>query len=116
MFSEIIFSKEKYPGYYVANSKSGNHLRSLNKVNIFIGQNNSGKSRFVRSLFSDDDFEFLLSNHDIKSLKEIICNKHKELRSVLDKSYIQDVNGLFATIDKVKNHLTLFKKDNTKSI
>lgn len=41
-------------GYITINSELDKRLENLSKVNIFIGANNSGKSRFMRSLFYED--------------------------------------------------------------
>jgi AAA15 family ATPase/GTPase len=70
MLKEITIDKEKYFGYKFFNSDKS--LTGLSKINIFIGQNNSGKSRFLRTFFSDETFEFILKKHDHAKLKELI--------------------------------------------
>ena len=40
-------------GYQTVESR--NWLTNLSKLNVFIGPNNSGKSRLLRALFADDD-------------------------------------------------------------
>ncbi|MBI1183239.1 hypothetical protein GC194_03130, partial [bacterium] len=51
---ELWFSKEDevFKDYKVVdNGSDANHLTGLSRINIFIGPNNSGKSRFLRNLF-----------------------------------------------------------------
>ncbi len=43
-------------GYFSVADKENNILEGLSNLNIFIGENNSGKSRFIRSFFSNDTF------------------------------------------------------------
>lgn len=43
--------KIKHEEYRTVNSKEINRLENLSKINIFIGENNSGKSRFMRSIY-----------------------------------------------------------------
>ena len=46
--------KIKNQSYKIVNSEFEDRLEDLSKVNIFVGANNSGKSRFMRSLFYID--------------------------------------------------------------
>jgi len=41
---------------------NGKYLLNLKKVNIFVGANNSGKSRFLRSIFQSEDNELVFSD------------------------------------------------------
>jgi predicted ATP-dependent endonuclease of OLD family len=53
-----------------------NILKNLSKINIFVGENNSGKSRFLRSLLAELDFK-----PDTNEIKEI-NSKLSELRKI----------------------------------
>jgi AAA15 family ATPase/GTPase len=48
MIERITLNKEKYSGYKLEPIE--NKITGLSKINIFIGQNNSGKSRFLMNL------------------------------------------------------------------
>lgn len=51
-------------------------IQNLSKVNLFIGSNNSGKSRFIRALFAEDTYTYRLKKFDFdfyyKIIKEFI--------------------------------------------
>lgn len=47
-------------------------LKNLSKINIFVGENNSGKSRFLRSLIKKQDLEFIPNNKYIEIIKNAI--------------------------------------------
>ncbi|MFV0220359.1 hypothetical protein OBK23_11870 [Empedobacter falsenii] len=48
-----------------------NNLNNLSKINIFIGPNNSGKSRFLRDLFSIEEIRYNLIQLKLIELSEI---------------------------------------------
>ncbi|WP_204985391.1 hypothetical protein, partial [Escherichia coli] len=47
------------------------NLNNLSKINIFIGPNNSGKSRFLRDLFSIEEIRYNLIQLKLIELSEI---------------------------------------------
>ena len=54
------------------------HIQNLSKINVFIGENNSGKSRFLRNLFNRNDYyvtDSMIDMSKIISLFEICLNK-----------------------------------------
>ena len=53
MIREIFFKSENYKFINKAGTGQG-EITGLNKVNIFVGPNNSGKSRFIRSLLLEN--------------------------------------------------------------
>ena len=48
---DIFFENELYT---IINNNYENRICDLSQVNIFIGANNTGKSRFLRSIFYSD--------------------------------------------------------------
>ena len=57
--------KIEYDDYTIINSINKDCLMDLSKVNIFVGANNTGKSRFMRSLFyADKDYELTFLPND----------------------------------------------------
>lgn len=49
-------------------------LKNLSKINIFVGENNSGKSRFLRSIIAKKDLEFIPSDESIKLLNKDVSD------------------------------------------
>lgn len=47
-------------------------LRNLSRINIFIGQNNSGKSRFLRALFCIDEYRYTTNLCDASKVINIL--------------------------------------------
>ena len=50
-----------------SDDEKGNVLKNLSKINIFIGENNSGKSRFLRLLVSNE-LDFKPDNNEIEEI------------------------------------------------
>lgn len=84
----------------------GNECRisNLSKVNIFVGANNTGKSRFLRSLFyldKDSKLKFFPSDHLIKDYMEQSMEFKKYL--VKHQNSIYDINERNAKVDVYNN-------------
>ena len=58
MISEIFIGDEAFEGFKSVTPPKDEALQKLSRVNVFIGPNNSGKSRFLRTLFSDKELSF----------------------------------------------------------
>ncbi len=70
LFSSIYIGDDNFKEYkYRSNS---DFLEKLSRVNIFIGINNSGKSRFLRKLFGNNELKFLSDALDVKSINNNI--------------------------------------------
>jgi AAA15 family ATPase/GTPase len=113
MLSKIILDKERYSGYKFLNNE--NALTGLCKINIFIGQNNTGKSRFLRTLFTDNEFEFNIKKNDFSRVIALVKEKHTEVRSILDSIHISDADSTFKQIDTVLKQTGNFKMGNVKN-
>jgi len=48
-----------------------NELDGLNRINIFIGQNNSGKSRMLRKLYAQEDYRYFEDRYLEEAIQEI---------------------------------------------
>jgi predicted ATPase len=107
MFSQINFSKEKYPRYKTLGPTKENILGNLSKINILIGQNNSGKSRFIRTLFADDDFTFIYSHKDISGLARMISEVEMEISKHLGNLRVKDLDEILSRIQKINTTLEL---------
>ncbi|MFY1046556.1 AAA family ATPase [Chryseobacterium sp. GP-SGM7] len=68
---DIIFSNENsFESYFNEENENLKILKELSSTNIFIGANNSGKSRFIRSLFENLEYEIFEINKIEKITKE----------------------------------------------
>jgi hypothetical protein len=56
---------------YVTGDKE-NSLDGLGVVNLFVGPNNSGKSRFLRSLFGTRDLHYITNRYDVSSFRDLV--------------------------------------------
>ena len=63
--------------YYDENDMLVRYISKLNKINIFIGENNSGKSKLMRYLVSSDGVK-ILSNAYIKDTQNLNDRKNIE--------------------------------------
>lgn len=76
-------------------------LHNLSKLNIFIGENNSGKSRLIRTLVSSD-FGYIPQEYSLVRLNECIEKIKNEINNFVAKYHI--------SIQQVTSVLNLFKK------
>jgi hypothetical protein len=78
-------------------SKGQDWLENLSKVNIFVGPNNSGKSRFMRHLLSLKTERFSPANYDLDRLITQIRDSLTELRQPYKNQKIakSTLSGLF---------------------
>lgn len=103
------------------NEEKGNAIKSLSKINIFVGKNNSGKSRLLRHIIKNDlkftTFDDLSSiNHSISFLKremDLFFSRHPNLNGTQYKSYLKnqlDNIDEIGMMENDKDPLSLFKK------
>ena len=105
-----VFSQYKLSG------KEVDEAIDLSRINIFVGANNTGKSRFLRELFisfhekeinnkekySAIDFIYI----DIKKAKEefdVILNSYKSLSNDTNTNYSIDINKIKNFNDRIEN-------------
>lgn len=72
-------------------------LEGLAKINVFVGPNNSGKSRFLRELARQSKFKFVPA-HDLSGLKALRADVASELNHIIQEP-ILDVSGYKATFN-----------------
>ena len=68
LMKEILIPDESYK--LRENGNEFDSIKILAKVNVLIGANNNGKSRFLRCLFSNDLF-FKPDNNDIEKINDV---------------------------------------------
>lgn len=81
-------------GEYSEYNNDDNNIVTLNKINIFIGKNNSGKSRLMRKILQQEFSKKTLINDNIQdyvelqsNIKEII-NKNTAIREFYNETYL----------------------------
>jgi predicted ATP-dependent endonuclease of OLD family len=67
--------------------KQDNALANLSKINIFIGVNNSGKSRLMRTIFANSEFLYTRSGVDTEKLSKAIERYNKDLSNAARKEH-----------------------------
>jgi predicted ATPase len=101
MLDKLSYSLEENFKNYKTDSIVSNRLENLSKVNLFVGANNSGKSRFLRQLF----ISLYFSEHSI-------INRLKDNKVHCSFYKISDINDLIAdSVNKLKD---VFRKDSSK--
>ena len=111
----------------------GNILKNLSKINIFVGENNSGKSRLLRSFVKTKELEFI-DNYYFTSINKIISYLLSHVSKVstqlrgtalegdLDK-YLNEIKPLkiltnkedLAPINNLLNYAKSLKNQNVRS-
>ncbi|MES5896647.1 AAA family ATPase [Bacillus cereus group sp. RP43] len=64
---DIILYDKKY--YIYSFDEDSNGISNLSKINIFVGSNNSGKSKMLRNLFIEKPLLFKINNIDLEKIK-----------------------------------------------
>lgn len=105
-------NREDINDYFLQNeTNSANYLPNFNKINIIVGANNSGKSRFMRYLMSFDKFTAIKELDKVKKLiieyNIRIISLNNEIDSMIQKhSEISErtiyVNGINTDRQKVE--------------
>ena len=86
--------KNKNGDYTIINSTAEDCLNDLSKINIFVGANNSGKSRFMRSLYINIPLVFLPSNKQFETfLKQ---------RDVIERQRYAHLNAILTEIKNIE--------------
>lgn len=113
LISSIALS-EKFSDYKIIPSNGKlKILPKLSKINIFVGANNSGKSRFMRQLADTERLRFTLQHNfdQINELKNVtarsIINIASSLRFTEIDGLVQAANSLqkYEFIDEASNYL-----------
>lgn len=97
IFREIKFTGAELQNYSVINSTENNVLNNLSKINIFVGQNNSGKSRLLRNISKIEEYEFLPLDVDHEKNRVFIDETVSEITTVLNRysvTTLGDVNSI----------------------
>jgi len=100
LINEIKISDESYK--FKENEEKNSIIKNLSKVNIFVGANNEGKSRFLRSLFSDDNLEFTPNDNTVYKLNNAIKSVQEGYDNYIADNFTNapdsDIDSLFQTL------------------
>lgn len=95
MYSSIEINSLSISGFKLKSESSS--LDGLQKINIFIGSNNSGKSRFLRALFFETKIKFLplsLTSKDLEIYNETIRAYKKSIQRIYHKQGVTSINEI----------------------
>jgi AAA domain, putative AbiEii toxin, Type IV TA system len=95
-YDEILLPPEAPFSSYSAGER--NEIGLLSLINIFIGANNSGKSRLLRSLFSLNNFLYNTNRYKAKPFYDLIQATNKELEAAFP-------DGISSIGNISRNHL-----------
>lgn len=99
-------SGESFKSYHISPVEFSNNL---SKVNLLVGQNNSGKSRFIRQLFS---FKFLDNNYsdiDINKFNQYTSEAKDELKRIFRKHGVIEIGKIGVETNKLDDTLVKLK-------
>lgn len=106
--------------YYDVNNLPLKYIPNVNKINIFIGENNSGKSRLMRGLVSSDMAKVLSNSYAkeerTKNYRIQILNIINEMKNYSDYNFnIDSINKKSNTeyFCKMQEQIDIFKAKNT---
>lgn len=110
---DIIFSdKNNFESYF--NEENGNLkiLKELSSTNIFIGANNSGKSRFIRSLFANLEYK----TFEIDKIEKLTKKYNEYLSSIQFSGFYSQSNNPYRSEFKnvIENNKISFRLFNLK--
>lgn len=107
IYKKIYFNNKQFSSFFSLDGERVKYLDNLSKINIFVGQNNSGKSRFLRELFKRDIekfevFEFNDFKNEIEKMKrfvEAVSNNFSSIEGlkslkIRDSKFILSIESL----------------------
>ncbi len=105
MIENIKFKETEFYEDYFFNSQEEKRLENLSKINLFVGANNTGKSRFLRRLFKSlieaNTLKDRYKGFDNNSISFELYNKD-ELLSLI-QNFLEKINPLVS--DELENTL-----------
>lgn len=109
MFSNILLDDRIFPGYHLSDGIKW--LKNLNTINILIGSNNSGKSRFMRTLFYNDDYKFKSDFYDL----DLLNNSYDKTLELLSNSILYKDTEIYGLLKKLNRIDGISKTDKSVS-
>lgn len=69
-------------------------ISNFSKINIFIGSNNSGKSRFLRNIYADKKLKFNIGTDELGFYNDLIERLNKEIYIAFDGTPIKKIGNI----------------------
>ena len=118
---EEIFIPNESHSFLSVDEEKTQFLGNLEKINIFVGENNSGKSRLLRDFLKNDirykpTYSLNLLNESLIELKTDLLSEFKKLHSKPFPNLVENLDGigvindvgedfdLKKNLDKLKNY------------
>lgn len=105
MIDHIIFG-ERLPQYSFTNGEDRQILSRLSKINIFVGANNCGKSRFMRELAKVQQFP-IVPHVELKGYGAEIYNLNRDFQQNNNRLRQEIQQQGFRDVDNSHDHLSL---------
>ncbi len=105
MINSIDFSGNIFKDY------KQTELSKLSKVNLFIGQNNSGKSRLLRSIFQEGILKFMPDDFDLKLLDELKTKALEGVEELIEPNSDPITKGLYRKVIDFKRPFNFITTD-----
>lgn len=105
LISEIRLQDENY-SFRKSADPQGNRIQFLSRINIFLGENNSGKSRLLRSILSNE-FDYVPNSSFILDYNNCVEGLKNDFESYFNKKGI-DIKG-FQNIYKTLNTINVIE-------
>lgn len=104
-------------GNYSISSSNSDMLLPLGKLNIFVGTNNSGKSRLVRGLLMIEKLSYLPTDFDFANIQKSAREIKQKVQSILNHAEFGDIvpNGgssLIQSIAQINPHFSFGDEPN----
>lgn len=99
---ELILETEQYKNYTFSEDVD-KVLSNISKINIFVGSNNSGKSRFLRQLVINDCERFIPKNLDMDGMKVTIEDLKTVISAIMQRYNIVDYGGINSSISSLQS-------------
>lgn len=96
MFNKIDISEEIFQDY------TPTQIENLSKVNLFIGQNNAGKSRLIRKIFENEKVRFIPDDLNVSEINKITNNFYYTLHKYFVTHGISSFGHIVSTINSYK--------------
>lgn len=83
--------------------ESNEIVSNISKINIFIGGNNSGKSRFLRSIFLDKELKFNIRTEFVQKYSRLVNELNKEIYETFDNTPVKKIGWIEKRTDSLIN-------------
>ncbi len=87
-YSTIKFDGDDLQDYFDKNNNRIEEIKDLSQINIFVGANNSGKSRLIRGIMKIKNINFKLNDLD----KTFLIDKLKKTREDIEKIFKSEIH------------------------